>query len=835
MPMLVVLVINIFVTIQCFNAPHVTSGATPDAIKQGESMSFSETLVSANGVFELGFFTPGQSNKNIYLGIWYKMTTIGNRNRTVVWVANREYPIRGTYSSSCVFSIDRAGNLVVSDGRGMTYVFTSQSGSANTSATLLDSGNLVLRDINSSRELWQSFDYPSDHFLPGMKLGFNSRTGKNWSLTSWSGAADPTPGDFSTLLDSSLEFFVMKGSQKYWTSGRWNGNIFSEVPEMRQNYIFNFSYISDENGTYFTYSLYNKSIFSRLAMDVSGQIQQLSWLETSNEWVLFWAQPRDQCDVYARCGAFSTCTDPLASGCQCLQGFEPSSVADWRRDEWSRGCVRRTPLQCEKKDGFLLVKQLTFPTGSDVLEGRDAQGCNLACFNNCSCNAYAYTDDRKCLIWKGDLLGAKELYGGNDLFLKLATSDLQNINGGRKRRSLIISLPVILIMLILSFIAFLLWRRRVRQRGKEEMGQDLLSYDFNASTHALNTDSSKANNSLSGGRWDVELPLFNLESISISTNDFDDSNKLGQGGFGPVYKGKLLNGQEVAIKRLSRGSGQGMEELKNEVTLIAKLQHRNLVRLLGCCIEGEEKILIYEYMPNKSLDFFLFDRTNRTVLDWAKRVRIVEGIAQGLLYLHEHSRLRIIHRDLKASNVLLDNQMNAKISDFGMARIFGGNESQANTNRIVGTYGYMPPEYVMEGLFSIKSDVFSFGILLLEILSGKKNADFRLSDSLNLSDHAWKLWKSERALELIDPALGDSFYISKALRCINVGLLCVQEQAVDRPTMADVLIMLSNDATPLPFPKQPAFCPRSYSEDSSRSNPTNLSVNNVTISLVEGR
>ncbi|KAK9116160.1 hypothetical protein Sjap_015107 [Stephania japonica] len=674
MPKLVVLVmINIFVTISCLNAPHVASGATStDAMKQGESMNFSQTMVSASGVFELGFFTPGQSNKNIYLGIWYKMTTIANTTRTAVWVANREYPIRGTYSSSCFFSIDREGNLAVSDGRGMTYAFTSQIGSANTSVTLLDSGNLVLRESNnSSRELWQSFDYPSDHFLPGMKLGFNSRTGKNWSLTSWSGAEDPTPGDFSTFLDSSLEFFIMKGSQKYWTSGRWNGRIFSEVPEMRLNYIFNFSYVSDENGTYFTYSPYNKSLFSRLAMDVSGQIQQLSWLEKSNTWALFWAQPWRQCDVYARCGAFSICTDIEATGCQCLKGFEPSSLADWRRDDWSRGCVRRTPLRCQKNDGFLLVKQVVFPMGSNILEGRDAQECNLACLNDCSCSAYAYTNDRKCFIWKGDLLGVKQGYeGGNDLFLKLASSDLQNINGERRKRgSLIISLPVILTILILSFIAFFMWRRKVKQRGKEEMGQDLLSYDFNASTHALNTDSSNANNSFSG--WDVELPLFNFESISISTNEFNDSNKLGQGGFGPVYKGKLLNGQEVAIKRLSRGSGQGMEELKNEVILIAKLQHRNLVRLLGCCIEGEEKILIYEYMPNKSLDFFLFDRTNRRVLDWAKRVHIIEGIAQGLLYLHEHSRLRIIHRDLKASNVLLDNQMNAKISDFGMARIFG--------------------------------------------------------------------------------------------------------------------------------------------------------------------
>ncbi|KAK9106951.1 hypothetical protein Syun_022962 [Stephania yunnanensis] len=196
-------------------------------------------MVSAGGMFELGFFTPGQSTKNMYLGIWYKKISV--ESKTVVWVANREYPFRGAYNSFCFFYINSRGNIEISDGRGMSYAFTSQSVIANTSATLLDSGNLVLRDIeNSNMDLWQSFDYPSDHFLPGMKLGFKSRTGKNWSLTSWRSAEDPAPSAFSTLLDSSLEFFVMKGSQKYWTSGRWNGNIFSVVPEMRTNYILKF-------------------------------------------------------------------------------------------------------------------------------------------------------------------------------------------------------------------------------------------------------------------------------------------------------------------------------------------------------------------------------------------------------------------------------------------------------------------------------------------------------------------------------------------------------------------------------------------------------------------
>ncbi|THG23483.1 hypothetical protein TEA_008414 [Camellia sinensis var. sinensis] len=200
----------------------------------------------------------------------------------------------------------------------------------------------------------------------------------------------------------------------------------------------------------------------------------------------------------------------------------------------------------------------------------------------------------------------------------------------------------------------------------------------------LKTDAAiidKSNN----GREDYELPLFTLSSIQIATSYFSVANKIGEGGFGHVYKGQFVNGQEIAVKRLSRSSQQGSEEFRNEVILISRLQHRNLVRILGCCTQGDERILIYEYLPNKSLDSFLFDETKRALLDWKIRVHIIEGIAQGLQYLHKYSRVRIIHRDLKASNVLLDNDMNPKISDFGTARIFGDNESRASTKRIVGT------------------------------------------------------------------------------------------------------------------------------------------------------
>ncbi|KAJ9553609.1 hypothetical protein OSB04_017654 [Centaurea solstitialis] len=220
------------------------------------------------------------------------------------------------------------------------------------------------------------------------------------------------------------------------------------------------------------------------------------------------------------------------------------------------------------------------------------------------------------------------------------------------------------------------------------------------------------------------MPFFSLHEIAKATDNFSINNKIGEGGFGPVYKGVLEDGKEVAVKRLSETSQQGLDEFKNEVICIAKLQHRNLVKLLGYCIHGNELILVYEYMANKSLDCFLFDETRSSILDWPQRFHIINGMARGILYLHQDSHLQIIHRDLKAGNILLDANMNLKISDFGLARKFVGKDVMAKTKKVVGTYGYISPEYPVHGRFSIKSDVFSFGVLVLEIVSGKKNREF---------------------------------------------------------------------------------------------------------------
>ncbi|KAL1152117.1 hypothetical protein V6Z11_A09G086600 [Gossypium hirsutum] len=398
-------------------------------------------------------------------------------------------------------------------------------------------------------------------------------------------------------------------------------------------------------------------------------------------------------------------------------------------------------------------------------------------------------------------------------------------NGNNTTRTVIIVIASVVGLLILIIISICIFKRPKRNKDIP-----------------IKVETKDADNEMSA----ADSLQFGFDSVLVATDNFSDANKLGQGGFGAVYKGQLPNGEEIAVKRLSKGSGQGDLEFKTEVQLVAKLQHRNLVRLLGFCLQGQERLLIYEFVPNASLDHFIFDRIRRAELDWETRFKIIHGIVRGLLYLHEDSRLRIIHRDLKASNILLDAEMVPKIADFGMARLFGQDETQGSTSRIVGTHGYMAPEYVFHGQFSVKSDVFSFGVLLLEIISGQRNNSFRYDEQYEyILGFAWRSWREGTALNLVDPILGDGSR-NEIMRCIHIALLCVQENVAARPTMASVVLMLNSFSTTLAVPAQPAFVMQSNfnfdmsTSSASASNQSNtelppLSRNEVSISELSPR
>lgn len=300
-----------------------------------------------------------------------------------------------------------------------------------------------------------------------------------------------------------------------------------------------------------------------------------------------------------------------------------------------------------------------------------------------------------------------------------------------------------------------------------------------------------------------EQKVFPFETLVAATKNFHQ--KLGEGGFGPVFKGRLEDGREIAVKKLSQNSNQGKKEFENEAKLLARVQHRNVVNLLGYCTRGAEKLLVYEYISNESLDKFLFKTGRREELDWKRRYDIIGGIARGLLYLHEDSHSCIIHRDIKASNVLLDDKWAPKIADFGMARLFSEDQTHVNT-RVAGTNGYMAPEYVMHGHLSVKADVFSFGVLILELISGQKNSTFDVNlDAQNLLEWAWKLYKKGRSLEVLDPSLASSAVAEQVAMCVQIGLLCTQADPQSRPNMRRVVVMLSKKPGTLEEPTRPGY------------------------------
>ncbi|CAL5082731.1 unnamed protein product [Urochloa decumbens] len=832
--------------------------ASDDRLVPGKPLFPSATIVSNSGSFALGFFSSTNDSSTpakLYLGIWYNDIP----QLTVVWVANRETPITNSTSSQSPpsLSLTNTSNLALSDASGRLLWTTNITGSvvspsptpttADTgiTAALLDTGNLVVRSPNGTT-LWQSFEHPADTLLPGMKIWikYSHDEGRLHSegMASWKAPGDPSPGSFTYGVDPDtfLQVFVWNGTRPVLRSGPWNGfTVDGQYQASSSAYIY-VAIVNTGEDTYLSYSLSDGAAHTRYVLTYSGEFQLQTWKNgSSSAWAVLGRWPTWECNRYGHCGPYGYCDSTMAAPtCRCLDGFEPANAEEWSGGVFSRGCRRTAAPRCG--DGFLALPGMKALDKFVLVPNRTAGECAAECARNCSCVAYAYADlssggakggMTRCLVWAGNLIDTEkmgDMAGGETLYLRSAGLDDTGSRSRAKTNALKIVLPTVLVssIVILAGIILACFKFQARRRIREDHKK-----------HGLILGGTGTSDGLGEGNTaqDFEFPFARFEDIVAATENFSEACKIGQGGFGKVYKA-VLSGKEVAIKRLSKDSEQGTKEFRNEVVLIARLQHRNLVRLIGCSVEGDEKMLIYEYLPNKSLDATLFDNSRKMLLDWPTRFNIIKGIARGLLYLHQDSRLTIIHRDLKAANVLLDGEMRPKIADFGMARLFNDNQTKANTHRVVGTYGYMAPEYAMEGVFSIKSDVYSFGVLLVEIVTGIRRSS--IDDIMgfpNLIIYAWNMWKEGKTECLADPSIKDTCLADEILLCSQVALLCVQENPDDRPHMLFVVLSLENRSTTLPKPNQPAYFAQRNTEMQQMRDNTCNTVNSLTLTNIEAR
>ncbi|GLJ27687.1 hypothetical protein SUGI_0543580 [Cryptomeria japonica] len=569
-----------------------------ESLSLGDSLIGNQTLISKNGTFQLGFFSPNGSN-NWYIGIWFANTS----EEIIVWVANRESPAKNTPG---VLKLSKEGNLGLFDAEG-TSLWSVSIPNKCSRAVLLDSGNfLMLSNDNKSEIVWQSFDYPVDTLLPGMRFGGRQK------LVGWKSSLDPAPGFFSLQLDLSgaiQALLTWNDSVQYWKSGTWDGHIFNGVPEMINGDYYILTIENTSSGLYFSYKLL-KGI-SRFLQIKSGEIQEYALFD-GTKWTMVSTRPRDQCDVYGFCGAYGTCNSNNIQFCSCVEGFTPADNRAWNsRDWWSSGCVRQSPLNCDNKKGStdeFIDPGVTLPDESaSSYPAPTKEDCQKACLRNCSCTAFAFNSPSgPCQIWFGDLLNMRNSLSnsGSTVSIRVAASALPKFHKPPSSSKLktIIVVSAVALAVALSIFFFLMWQR-CRLPPPMETCED-------------SSDSA--------------LRMFSYKELKIATRNF--GSKLGSGGFGSVFRGCLIDGTLVAVKKLEGSLRQHEKQFRAEISSLGNIQHANLIRLRGFCAEGTRQLLVYDYMPNGSLNSLLFSSDSESkgkVLDWKTRFQIALGTARA--------------------------------------------------------------------------------------------------------------------------------------------------------------------------------------------------------------
>uniref|UniRef100_A0ACD5XG44 Uncharacterized protein n=1 Tax=Avena sativa TaxID=4498 RepID=A0ACD5XG44_AVESA len=742
----------------------VLHAGAADTFSADQPLSGSQKpLVSKRGKFALGFFQPDNSRR-WYIGIWYNKIP----EQVLVWVANRDFPLSSPELSSLTISTD--GNMVLLNGSRSAVWSTNMTAIASsTVGVILDTGNLVLADAsNTSIILWQSYNHFGNTWLPGGKLGRGNLIGGSTRLVAWKTFSDPNPGLFSLVLDpnGTSQFFLMwNNTQQYVTSGNWTGQTFSNTPDMAPtngypNSMYIFDYVDGAHGSYCVYADKGDEQITRLILDATGRINIFTWTESTQKWILYWSAPKAQCDVYSLCGSFSVCTQGTQS-CSCLRGFSEEYQGQWSQGDHTQGCRRNVALQAStngsRSDKFYPMVGVKLPSNARmIVAAGSTQSCELACLSSHDCTAYSFNGS--CSHWFGGIINlVQDLSSVNvgtnsgSIQIRLAASEFsgwKNI----KRLAIIITISTISVALIIIASVFLMrkWFKKVAP-------------------------------------VEGSLMAFGYRDVQTLTKNF--SSKLGGGSFGSVFKGSPEEGTLVAVKKLE-GFHQGEKQFRAEVSTLGTVRHVNLIRLLGFCSERTHMLLVYEYMPNASLDRYLFGSSHEPVLSWSTRYQIALGVARGLHYLHERCRDCIIHCDIKPENILLNETFMPKVADFGLAKLMGHDFSRVLTT-VRGTVGYLAPEWIAGTAITTKADVYSYGMMLFEIMSGRRNVRHRQDSTVDFFPLLAAMKLTEGELEgLVDTRLGCDVDSAEVERAFRVACWCIQDQEGARPAMATIVQVL---------------------------------------------
>ncbi|KAJ7556533.1 hypothetical protein O6H91_05G087800 [Diphasiastrum complanatum] len=746
---------------QYFQSSH---GQIVERLSLGSILQANQTLVSRNGTFALGFFSLGPDRN--YLGVTY-----GFSKSTHIWMANRNDPAKN--GASLTFSSD--GNMVINNP-DQTRVWMSGTNGKNISSIVMEeSGNVVLKQ-NPGKVIWQSFDHHADTWVPGMNMYLGS------NLTSSKSPVDIADGRFSMQMLQTTEFVLSlwNNSKQYWTSGVWNGQVFADVPEMSAKTSFYiFSLLNDSGRPYFTWSGKQNIGYSYFILESDGMIRVRIWDSIKNKWYIIWTQPKDPCQVEHLCGQNGICNSDSVPFCKCPQGFKPVDPTGWNEGDWSLGCVASFGVDCSMNFSFLQHTYYDPGSGARVYTGQNQAWCQNQCISDCACLGFSFDGStNNCSLQYGPFFNGKKSPDiVQNFFLRSNAQSLLSNNGSKKRsRSWIIGLAVAVGCAVLLLVTLLLWQSLRRKRLEERRSSQYIS---------------------------GILKKFSYKELQTATNNF--SEKLGAGGFGSVYKGRLRDQSMVGVKMLHQLK-QGDKDFRAEVNTIGMIQHINLVRLRGFCAENEHRLLVYDYMPNESLNKLLFPRPRaqqQAVLDWDTRFTIALGTARGITYLHEQCRNCIIHCDIKPDNILLDANFFAKVSDFGMAKLLGREFSRVITS-MRGTRGYLAPEWLSGLPITAKADVYSYGMTLLEIVSGRRNTDGKSTSN----KWFFPLWAFQRAQlgdfsSLADSKMCGNFNEEQLKKAVWVAFWCIQDEETSRPSMGRVLQMLEGtlEVSDAPFPK----------------------------------